>query len=123
VITRRRRIAKYAEVVAKTSAGAVSWVPVAETANLSRAVQDLKKAGFWIYGADMAGEAVYTRDLRGRTALILGGEGSGISRLLRECCDAMVGIPSQGKIDSLNVSVAAGILLYEITRQRILQHP
>jgi 23S rRNA (guanosine2251-2'-O)-methyltransferase len=122
VITRRRRIAKYAEVVAKTSAGAVSWVPVAETANLSRAVQDLKKAGFWIYGADMAGEAVYTRDLRGRTALILGGEGTGISRLLRECCDAMVGIPSRGRLDSLNVSVAAGVLLYEITRQRALHH-
>jgi 23S rRNA (guanosine2251-2'-O)-methyltransferase len=123
VITRRRRIAKYAEIVTKTSAGAVSWVPVAETGNLNRAVQDLKNAGFWIYGADMAGEAVYTKDLRGRTALILGGEGAGISRLLRECCDAMVAIPTQGRIDSLNVSVAAGVLLYEITRQRALPRP
>jgi 23S rRNA (guanosine2251-2'-O)-methyltransferase len=118
VITRRRRIAKYAEVVSKTSAGAVSWVPVAETANLVRAAADLKEAGFWIYGADMAGEPVYKKDLRGRVALILGGEGSGLSRLLRESCDAVVGIPSKGRIDSLNVSVAAGVLFYEVHRQR-----
>jgi 23S rRNA (guanosine2251-2'-O)-methyltransferase len=118
VLTRRRRIAKHAGVIAQTSAGAVSWVPSAETANLPRAVRDLKDAGFWIYGADMAGEAPYTKDLRGRVAIILGGEGAGISRLLRELCDALVGIPSRGRIDSLNVSVAAGILLYEIRRQR-----
>jgi 23S rRNA (guanosine2251-2'-O)-methyltransferase len=120
VITRNRRIAKYAEVVSKTSAGAVSWVPVAETANLVRAVEDLKDGGFWIYGADMAGDAVWDKDLRGRTAIILGGEGTGVSRLLREKCDTMVAIPSRGRIDSLNVSVAAGVLLYEITRQREL---
>ena len=118
VITRRRRIAKYAETVSKTSAGAVSWVPVAETANLVRAAADLKEAGFWIYGADMAGEPAYKQDLRGRITLILGGEGSGLSRLLRESCDALVGIPSKGRIDSLNVSVAAGILFYEVQRQR-----
>jgi 23S rRNA (guanosine2251-2'-O)-methyltransferase len=118
VVTRNRRTAKHAEIIAQTSAGAVSWAPAAEVANLLRAVQDLKDAGFWIYGADMKGEAVYSRDLRGRVALILGGEGSGISRLLREACDAMVSIPSQGRIDSLNVSVAAGILFYEVTRQR-----
>jgi 23S rRNA (guanosine2251-2'-O)-methyltransferase len=117
VVTRNRRIAKYAEVVSKTSAGADSWVPVAETANLPRAVEDLKAGGFWIYGADMAGDAVWGRDLRGRTAIILGGE-AGLSRLLRERCDAMVAIPSKGRIDSLNVSVAAGVLLYEIVRQR-----
>jgi 23S rRNA (guanosine2251-2'-O)-methyltransferase len=118
VITRNRRIAKYADVIAKTSAGAAAWVPAAEVANLSRAVDDLKEAGFWIYGADMAGEAVYTRDLRGRAALILGGEGAGISRLLKEKCDALAAIPTQGRIDSLNVSVAAGVLLYEARRQR-----
>jgi 23S rRNA (guanosine2251-2'-O)-methyltransferase len=118
VITRNRRTAKHAEVIAQTSAGAASWVPAAETANLPRAVQDLKDAGFWIYGADMAGEPVYNRDLRGRVALILGGEGAGISRLLREACDGMVGIPSLGRLDSLNVSVAAGVLLYEVRRQR-----
>jgi 23S rRNA (guanosine2251-2'-O)-methyltransferase len=118
VITRKRRIARYAEVIARTSAGASAWVPVAEAANLPRAVQDLKNAGFWIYGADMQGKTAWTLDLRGRIALILGGEGSGLSRLLRETCDGMAAIPARGRIESLNVSVAAGILLYEISRQR-----
>jgi 23S rRNA (guanosine2251-2'-O)-methyltransferase len=118
VIIRHRRIAKHAESIAKTSAGAVSWVPVAEVPNLPRAVQDLQEAHFWVYGADMRGEPVYKQDLRGRLALILGGEGMGISRLLRERCDALVGIPGMGKLDSLNVSVAAGILCYEVLRQR-----
>jgi len=120
VITRHRRIAKHAEVVSKTSSGASSWVHQAETANLPRAVDDLKEAGFWIYGADMEGESAHTRDLRGRTAIILGGEGTGISRLLREKCDAMISVPSLGRIDSLNVSVAAGVLFYEVLRQRLL---
>ncbi|GHV94184.1 23S rRNA (guanosine(2251)-2'-O)-methyltransferase RlmB [Spirochaetia bacterium] len=119
VISRNRRSAKNAEIISKTSAGAVSWVPQAETANLVRAADDLKEAGFWIYGADMGGEPVYKKDLRGRAALVLGSEGTGISRLLRECCDGMVGIPSGGRIDSLNVSVAAGVLLYESQRQRL----
>ena len=119
VISAKRRSAKHADIISQTSAGAVSWVPQAETANLVRAAEALKKAGFWIYGADAKGEAIYTKDLRGRTALILGSEGAGISRLLRECCDAMVGIPAQGRIDSLNVSVAAGVLLYEVLRQCI----
>ena len=118
VISRNRRNAKHAEVLSKTSAGAVSWVPQAETANLVRAAQQLKDAGFWIYGADMEGEPAYKIDLKGRTALVLGGEGTGISRLLREQCDRMAGIPSTGRIDSLNVSVAAGVLLYEAKRQR-----
>jgi len=117
VISRNRRSAKHAGIISQTSAGAVSWVAQAEIPNLVRAMEDLKKCGFWIYGADMEGEPVYTKDFRGRTALVLGSEGSGISRLLRERCDGMVGIPSSGKIDSLNVSVAAGILLYEIRRQ------
>jgi 23S rRNA (guanosine2251-2'-O)-methyltransferase len=82
-------------------------------------MEDLKEAGFWIYGADMEGEPVYKKDLRGRTALVLGSEGSGISRLLRERCDGTAGIPSAGRIDSLNVSVAAGVLLYEVHRQRL----
>jgi 23S rRNA (guanosine2251-2'-O)-methyltransferase len=118
VISRNRRNAKHAAVIAQTSAGAASWVPAAEVANLPRAAQDLKDAGFWIYGADMEGEAVYDRDLRGRTAIVLGSEGEGISRLLRENCDALIAVPSKGRIDSLNVSVAAGVLLYEVTRQR-----
>jgi 23S rRNA (guanosine2251-2'-O)-methyltransferase len=118
VITRSRRTAKNAPVVAQTSAGAVSWVPAAEVPNLPRAVASLKDAGFWIYGAEAAGETVYKKDLRGRIALILGGEGSGITRLLRENCDGLLAIPSRGRVDSLNVSVAAGVLMYEITRQR-----
>ena len=118
VITRNRRSAKNADVVAKTSAGASAWVPQAETPNLPRAAEMLKEEGFWIYGADMEGESVYKKDLRGRTAVILGGEGAGISRLLRESCDAMISVPSVGRIDSLNVSVAAGVLFYEVMRQR-----
>ncbi|MDR0455213.1 MAG: 23S rRNA (guanosine(2251)-2'-O)-methyltransferase RlmB [Treponema sp.] len=118
VISRNRRNAKHADVISKTSAGTAAWVPQAETANLVRTAEQLKTAGFWLYGADMQGEPVYTKDLRGRTALILGSEGTGISRLLKESCDGMVGIPSYGRIDSLNVSVAAGVLLYEIRRQR-----
>ena len=118
VISRNRRNAKHADVLSKTSAGTVSWVPQAETANLVRAAEQLKTAGFWIYGADMQGEQVYTKDLRGRVALVLGSEGTGVSRLLLESCDGTVGIPTTGRIDSLNVSVAAGVMLYEIQRQR-----
>jgi 23S rRNA (guanosine2251-2'-O)-methyltransferase len=117
VVSRNRRNAKHAPIISQTSAGAVSWVAQAETPNLVRAADDLKEAGFWIYGADMEGDPVYKKDLSGRTALVLGSEGGGISRLLRERCDGMVGIPSLGRIDSLNVSVAAGVLLYEVRRQ------
>ena len=118
VISRNHRNAKHAGIVAQTSAGAASWVPAVEIANLPRAVRLLKDAGFWIYGADMNGEVLYKKDLRGRTAIVLGSEGEGISRLLRENCDGMIAIPSVGRIESLNVSVAAGVLLYEVIRQR-----
>jgi len=118
VISRNRRSAKHADVISKTSAGTAAWVPQAETANLVRAARQLKDAGFWIYGADMHGEPAYGIGLRGRVALVLGSEGTGISRLLLETCDGVAGIPSLGKIDSLNVSVAAGVLLYEVQRQR-----
>jgi 23S rRNA (guanosine2251-2'-O)-methyltransferase len=118
VVTRKRRIAKYAEIIARSSAGAAAWVPIAEVANLPRAAQDLKSSGFWVYGADMSGKPAWDMELKGRIALILGGEGSGLSRLLRETCDGMAAIPARGRVDSLNVSVAAGVLLYEISRQR-----
>ncbi|GAB1484298.1 23S rRNA (guanosine(2251)-2'-O)-methyltransferase RlmB [Treponema sp.] len=118
VIIANRRSAKDTEVVSKTSAGASAWVPIATVPNLTRAAGLLKDAGFWIYGADMAGDNLDSRDLKGRCALVMGSEGSGLSRLLRESCDAIVSIPSLGRVDSLNVSVAAGVLLYEAVRQR-----
>ena len=112
VLCRSRRTAKHADIIAKTSAGASAWVPVVETPNLSRAVQELKDSGFWVYGADMEGSLLYETKLPSRLALVLGGE-AGLSRLLKESCDGLIAIPTCGKIDSLNVSVAAGILLYE----------
>jgi 23S rRNA (guanosine2251-2'-O)-methyltransferase len=118
VITRDRRNAKHAPIIAKTSAGASAWVPSVCVANLARAAEQLKEASFWIYGADMKGSPVYNCDMRGRVCVILGGEGSGLSRLLSEKCDSRIAIPSSGHIDSLNVSVAAGIILYEVVRQR-----
>jgi 23S rRNA (guanosine2251-2'-O)-methyltransferase len=117
VVSRSRRSAKRAASVAQTSAGASVWVPQTEEANLPRALEHLKNAGFWVYGADMAGASLCRTKFTDRTALVLGGE-TGLSRLLKENSDALIAIPTTGKVDSLNVSVAAGIFLYEITRQR-----
>ncbi|MDR2481385.1 MAG: 23S rRNA (guanosine(2251)-2'-O)-methyltransferase RlmB [Spirochaetaceae bacterium] len=122
VIIRNKRTARHSDIVAKSSAGAAAWIPIAETPNLPRAVEALKAAGFWIYGADMSGECIFDRNMRGRCAVIFGSEGGGLSRLLRETCDVLVAVPSLGRIDSLNVSVAAGVVLYEITRQRLQGH-
>ncbi|MDR1785403.1 MAG: 23S rRNA (guanosine(2251)-2'-O)-methyltransferase RlmB [Spirochaetaceae bacterium] len=108
------------EAAARASAGALSWVPVAVVPNLARAARKLKKAGFWLYGADPQGEPLPEVRFEPRTALVLGSEGSGISRLLAKECDIPVGIPMGGSLDSLNVSVAAGVLLYEAYTQRIL---
>jgi 23S rRNA (guanosine2251-2'-O)-methyltransferase len=118
VITRNKRNARHADTITKTSAGASAWVPSTEVANLPRAIEQLKEAGFWVYGADMGGSLIYKTNLADRLCMILGGEGAGLSRLLREKCDALIAIPSLGRIDSLNVSVAAGIILYEIIRRR-----
>jgi 23S rRNA (guanosine2251-2'-O)-methyltransferase len=107
------------ETVSRASAGASSWVPVCETSNLTQSVGLLKNAGFWVYGADVQGVALPQVSFAPRSVLVLGSEGSGISRLLSEQCDSTVSIPTRGKIDSLNVSVAAGILLYEITRKSL----
>lgn len=117
VISRRRRNAKNAAVIVETSAGASAWVRSAEEPNLARALDLLKANGFWVYGADMSGRSVWELNLAGRTALVMGGE-TGLSRLLKEHCDGIAAIPCGGRIDSLNVSVAAGILLYEVRRQR-----
>lgn len=123
VIVQTRRSAKDAEVVSKTSAGASAWMPIAPIPNLVRAAQLLKDAGFWIYGADMGGVPADEKDLTGRTALVMGSEGTGLSRLLRETCDEIISIPAHGRVDSLNVSVAAGVLLYEIARQKRASQP
>lgn len=123
VVMPEHRSAVDSDVIARTSAGAYSWVPVAVVANLSRAVEQLKETGFWVYGADADGDPAHEAELAGKTALILGSEGNGIGRLLREKCDKILSIPTCGKLDSLNVSVAAGILLYEIHRQHLIAQP
>ena len=105
------------EIIARTSAGASAYVSVSVVKNLNRAVQKIKEARFWIYGADAGGESVQNFSFPAKTCIILGSEGSGISRLLEAQCDSIVSIPTCGKIDSLNVSVAAGVLLYERYRQ------
>ena len=102
------------EVIGRTSAGASAWVPVAIVNNLVRAAEQLKKAGFWIYGADAGGQNCRTIDFPAKSVLIMGSEGTGIAALLEKQCDTIVSIPTCGKIDSLNVSVAAGVLLYEL---------
>lgn len=107
------------EIIARASAGAVSYVPVSVVSNLSRAVQKLKEAGFWIYGADAGGKSVTELKFPEKTCIIMGSEGTGISSLLEKQCDVIASIPTCGNIDSLNVSVAAGVLLYEVYRQRL----
>jgi len=105
------------EEIGRTSAGANAWVPVTIVNNLVRCVESLKKAGFWIYGADAGGESCCKVDFSKKSVIIMGSEGNGISKLLEEECDTIVSIPTCGKIDSLNVSVAAGVLLYELFRR------
>lgn len=94
-------------------------MPVARVTNIADTLESLKKRGVWVYGADMDGEAWCKADLKGAIALVIGSEGRGISRLVREKCDAVLSLPMRGKITSLNASVAAGVLMYEITRQRM----
>ena len=118
VIVTRRRSTGLTATVAKVSAGAVEYLPVARVANLSACLRDLKEQGLWVVGADMNGEDCYTCDLTGPTVLVIGSEGEGLSRLVRETCDRIVSLPMKGHIDSLNASVAAGVLMYEIARQR-----
>ncbi len=106
------------EVITKISSGASAWVPIISVNNLVRTVEKLKKDGFWVYGADAGGRSVSEFDFPEKTALIMGNEGKGIARLLKESCDDIISIPTKGKLDSLNVSVATGILLYEISKNR-----
>ncbi len=118
VVLPENRSATDFEVISRTSAGASSWVNISLTNNLVRAVERLKEAGFWIYGADAGGVSAPEIELSPKAAIVMGSEGTGIARLLREKCDRIVSIPTAGKLDSLNVSVAAGVLLYEFRRPR-----
>ena len=118
VIIPKRRSVSLSFAVGKTSAGAVEYVPVARVGNLAAEIDNLKERGLWIYGADMNGENWCGVDYSGPVALIVGSEGKGIGRLIKEKCDFLVTLPMKGKITSLNASVAAGVLMMEISRQR-----
>lgn len=119
VIIPKRRAAGLTAVVARTSAGALNYTPVAKVTNLAATIEELKKKGLWFVCADMDGEIMYQMNLKGPIGLVIGNEGEGVSRLVREKCDMTASIPMKGDIDSLNASVAAGVLAYEIVRQRI----
>ncbi len=120
VIIPKRRSVGLTATVAKASAGAVSYTPVARVNNLAQTIDDLKKEGLWFVCADMDGEIMYDLNLRGPVGVVIGSEGSGVGRLVKERCDMVASIPMKGDIDSLNASVAAGVLAYEIVRQRLL---
>ena len=120
VLIPKRRSVSLSATVAKTSAGAIEYVPVAKIGNISQEIRELKERGLWIAGADMTGEQSYDEaDLTGPLVLVIGGEGQGISRLAREACDFLVRLPMAGKLNSLNASVAGSILMYESMRQRL----
>lgn len=120
VIIPKRRSAGLTAIVGKTSAGAVSYMPVARVSNLPATLEELKKKGIWVYGTAAEGAtSLYEADLKGPAAIVIGSEGSGMGRLVREKCDFLVSIPMKGHISSLNASAAAAILLYEAVRRRM----
>ena len=119
VIIPKHRSVGITATVAKTSAGAVNYVPVAKVSNLTQTIEELKSRGIWFACADMNGDPMYQMNLKGPIALVIGNEGKGVSRLVKEHCDLTVSIPMKGDIDSLNASVAFAVLAYEIVRQRI----
>ena len=119
VIIPKRRAVGLTSTVAKTSAGAINYTPVAKVTNIVRTIEELKEKGIWFVCADMGGETMYDLDLTGPMGLVIGNEGEGVSRLVREACDFTASIPMKGDIDSLIDSVAEGVLAYEIVRQRL----
>ena len=119
VIVPKNRAAGLTAVVAKTSAGALNFTPVARGTNLAKTIEELKKEGIWFVCADMGGTTMYDLNLKGPIGLVIGNEGEGVGRLVKEKCDMVASIPMKGDIDSLNASVAAGVLAYEIVRQRL----
>ncbi len=118
VIIPKNRAVGLTATVARTSAGALNYTPVAKVTNLAKTMEDLKKEGLWFVCADMDGQVMYDLDLKGAIGLVIGNEGDGVGRLVKEKCDFIASIPMKGNIDSLNASVAAGVLAYEIVRQR-----
>ena len=118
VIIPKRRAVGLTPTVARTSAGAINYTPVAKVTNLKQTMEQLKKEGMWFVCADMDGTPYYQMDLKGPMGLVIGNEGEGVSRLIKETCDFVASIPMKGDIDSLNASVAAGVLAFEIARQR-----
>ena len=120
VIIPKRRAVGLTATVAKTSAGALNYTPVAKVTNIGSTIDELKKSGMWFVCADMGGTCMYNLDLKGPIGLVIGNEGEGVSRLVREKCDFIASIPMKGNIDSLNASVAAGVMAYEIVRQRMI---
>lgn len=119
VIIPKRRAVGLTATVARTSAGALNFTPVAKVTNLTASIEELKERGLWFVCADMGGETMYRLNLKGPIGLVIGNEGEGVSRLVREKCDMVAAIPMKGDIDSLNASVAAGVLAFEIVRQRL----
>lgn len=119
VIIPKNRAVGLTATVARTSAGALNYTPVAKVTNLAKTIEELKKAGMWFVCADMGGTVMYQLDLKGPIGLVIGSEGEGVGRLIKEKCDMTAAIPMRGDIDSLNASVAAGVLAYEILRQRL----
>ena len=118
VIIPKRRAVGLTATVARTSAGALNYTPVAKVTNIANTIEELKEKGMWFVCADMGGEVMYRLNLKGSIGLVIGNEGDGVSRLVKEKCDMIASIPMKGDIDSLNASVAAGVLAYEIVRQR-----
>lgn len=119
VIIPKNRAVGLTATVARTSAGALNYTPVAKVTNLAKTIEELKKEGMWFVCADMGGTVMYQLDLKGPVGLVIGNEGEGVGRLVKEKCDMVASIPMRGDIDSLNASVAAGVLSYEIVRQRL----
>ena len=119
VIVPKNRAAGLTAVVAKTSAGALNFTPVARVTNLAKTIEELKKECIWFVCADMGGTTMYDLNLKGPIGLVIGNEGEGVGRLVKEKCDMVASIPMKGDIDSLNASVAAGVMAYEIVRQRL----
>lgn len=121
VIIPKNRAVGLTSTVARTSAGALNYTPVVKVTNIKQTIEELKKRGLWFVCADMGGDTMYNLNLTGPIGLVIGNEGDGVSRLVKESCDFVASIPMKGDIDSLNASVATGVLAYEIVRQRIIK--